>query len=303
VSEFVALFTGQGSQFPGMGKRLYEASDAARAVFDEAESIQPGLESLCFEGPGEELVKTENTQPCVLVTDVAAYRAFGRTPIAAAGHSLGEYAALVASGSLDLATAVPLVKERGRAMQDAVPEGVGGMVALLKGDLDEARKVAAEVRSGVCDLANYNSPGQYVLSGEVAAMEEVVAKVGRRARPLPVSVPFHSSLLADAAVTFAKRLDGVAFADTKFPIITNVDAAAVTAAADIRDALQRQFASSVLWQQSIELLIRDGRRRFIEFGPKPTLTRMVSQIAKVLEVEVEVHAVCEPEDLEAAAGR
>ena len=281
-----------------MGQELYEGSDAARAVIDEAESVLPGLRSLCFEGPDEELIKTENTQPCVLAVDVAAYRAHGVAPTAAAGHSLGEYAALVAAGSLPLALALPLVRERARAMQNAVPEGKGGMVALLRMTREEADAARAEVSSGVCDLANLNAPGQYVMSGDVAAMEELVERFGRRqARRLPVSVPFHSSLLAEAAEEFGRRLDDVDFKEPAFPIVCNVDAEPLRDPDSIRSALKRQFAGSVLWQTSIEHLLEAGNRTFVEFGPKATLCKMVEQIAKERGDEVTTRAITSAGDL------
>ncbi len=307
-SGFVALFTGQASQFPGMGKGLYEASAAAREVFDEGEEALPGLKELCFEGPEEALVLTENTQPCVLAVDVAAYRAFREgasegEPAVGAGHSLGEYAALVAAGSLPLQEALVLVRERANAMQEAVPAGEGGMVVLRKLSLEEAREVAASIESGVCDLANLNAPGQYVLSGETKAMEEVVEKLGpRKALKLPVSVPFHSSLLREAGEEFAKRLDQVDFGDPSFPIVCNVDAELVRSGGQARDALKRQFAGSVLWQDSMSLLFSEGYRRFLEFGPKATLARMVVSCGRDWgagkdDFEISASAICSPGDL------
>ena len=294
------LFTGQGSQFAGMGQALAEASPAARAVFDEADSVlgEP-LSKLCFEGPEEELALTVNTQPATLAVSIAAFRAAGATCSAAAGHSLGEYSALTAAGALDLATALRLVRERARRMQEAVPVGTGGMVVLRKMDEAAAREVAAKVTRGVCDVANINAPGQVVLSGAAEAMDEVAEIVGARsALRLPVSVPFHSSLLTEAGAEFAKVLDDLAIADPAFPIYTNVDAEPVSTAAAVRSALQRQFAGSVLWQKSIERMLADGFRRFVEFGPKPTLVRMVSQIANAQGVDgVETVAVTNADEL------
>ena len=295
------VFTGQGSQFAGMGRALAAAFPAARAVFDEADAVlgEP-ISRLCFEGPEDQLALTENTQPATLAVSIAALRAFGGEPDLAAGHSLGEYSALTAAGALSLADALRLVRERARRMQAAVPQGVGGMVVLRKLDAEQARAIAARVTRGVCDVANYNAPGQVVLSGDAAAMDEVLEIVGPRGGlRLAVSVPFHSSLLRDAARDFATVLQGTAIRRPAFPIWCNVDAKPVQDPVAVRDALARQFAGSVLWQQSIEGMIRDaGVRRFVEFGPKPTLNKMIQQIAANLGVgDVVADAVTTPEDI------
>lgn len=277
------VFTGQGSQFAGMGKDLCEAFPVARETLLEAgRALGEDLTKLCFEGPEDQLALTTNTQPCTLAVSIAAYRALGLEPDVAAGHSLGEYSALCAAGALGFADAIKLVRERALRMQSAVPVGTGGMVALLKVTVDEAKQICAEVKSGVCEIANLNSPGQVVLAGATAAMDEVVQKVGeRRAKRLAVSVPFHCSLLATAAKGFAELLDKTMVKDPAFPIWCNVDARPVTTAAAVRDALKRQFAGSVLWQTSVERMISEGQvKRFVELGPKPTLTRMTGQIAQ-----------------------
>ncbi len=300
------LFTGQGSQFAGMGKDLAERFPVVRDTFDEADEIlgEP-LSKLCFDGPESDLGLTENTQPATLAMALGAFRAYGQQPDLAAGHSLGEYTALTAAGSFRFADALRLVRERALRMQAAVPVGTGGMVVLRKMDAEAARDVVAKIDCGVCDIANYNAPGQVVLSGDVAAMDAVVELVGRRqALRLPVSVPFHSSLLRAAAGGFATELDGVPMADPSFPIYCNVDAEPVVDAGTARDALRRQFAGSVLWQQTVErLLEREAVRRFVEFGPKPTLVRMVAQIARELGIEgVETAAVTTADELELLLG-
>jgi [acyl-carrier-protein] S-malonyltransferase len=299
------VFTGQGSQTIGMGKALAERFAAARQVFETADQELAGeaersISSLSFEGPEADLALTVNTQPCTLAVSLAAYRALDRTPQLAAGHSLGEYSAHVAAGTFTLAAALQLVRERARRMQEAVPVGTGGMVVLRKMNLQEAKDLAARVTRGVCDIANINAPGQIVLTGEIAAMREVLELAGpRQALALPVSVPFHSSLLRPAGIEFAKVLNDVAMQDPRFPIYCNVDAQPVTTAAAARDALQRQFAGSVLWQDSIERMLRDrGVDLVVELGPKPTLVRMVQQIAAAIGVTVDVLNVCGPDDVE-----
>ncbi|MEE2886822.1 MAG: ACP S-malonyltransferase [Planctomycetota bacterium] len=296
------LFTGQGSQFVGMGSALAARYSVARDTFAEAdEALGESISSLCFEGPEEQLGLTTNTQPATLAVSIAAYRALGATPDLAAGHSLGEYTALTAAGSFGFADALNLVRQRAEFMQDAVPVGDGGMVVLRKLSLDEARGLCDEIDAGICEIANLNAPGQIVLSGETAAMDQVVEKLGRQALRLPVSVPFHSSMLKPAAGRFAEVLGGVEMRDPAFPIYCNVDAAPVTDASAARDALERQFASSVLWQTSIERMIQDAEvGRFVELGPKPTLSRMVPNIARGIEVDgLESVAVSTPDELEA----
>ena len=300
------LFTGQGSQFVGMGKDLAERFPIARATFAEADAaLGEPISKLCFEGPEDRLGLTENTQPATLTVAVAAFRALGQKPDLAAGHSLGEYAAHVAAGTLQLADAVRLVRERGKRMQTAVPVGTGGMVVMRKMGLDEVKALVAKVDAGRCEIANVNEPEQIVVSGAIAAMDQIVALAPpKRAMKLNVSVPFHCSLLQDAATAFAKVLDATPLRDPAFPIWCNVDAAPVTTGAAARSALQRQFAGSVLWMQTIEGMFAAGVRHFVECGPKPTLVNMVKRIALAKGVEgVETVAATTADEISALAAK
>jgi [acyl-carrier-protein] S-malonyltransferase len=297
------LFTGQGSQAVGMGKDLAAAFPVARETFAEADAVLgEKLSTLAFEGPEDRLGLTENTQPATLAMSIAAYRALGRTPDIAAGHSLGEYSALTAAGTFRFADAVRLVRERARRMQEAVPVGAGGMVVLRKMTLADVEALVAKVAKGVCDLANLNAPGQYVVSGDSAAMDEIVALAPPRAAlRLAVSVPFHSSLLREAARGFADVLRSVEMRDPAFPVVCNVDAVPVTTAAAARAALERQFAGSVLWEASVRHMLQElGVRRFVECGPKAVLIKMAAQIAREQGIDgIETAAATTAAEIEA----
>ena len=288
------FFTGQGSQYVGMGKELFDSVPEARAVFEEADdALGFPLSRLCFEGPEDDLGLTMNTQPATLAVSIAAYRALGMKPILAAGHSLGEYSALVAAGSLNLGDAVRLVRKRGEAMLEACPAGEGGMVVLRKLTLEEAGEALSKVTAGVAELANINSPGQYVVSGDKAAMEELVTILGRRHTfVLPVSSPFHSRKMKPAEDIFWPELDSVSFADLEFPIYTNVDARKISSGEEAREALKRQICSSVRWQESVEKMILEDRSdTFIELGPKKALYERVAVIASALGREIHRYRV------------
>jgi [acyl-carrier-protein] S-malonyltransferase len=300
------LFTGQGSQAAGMGKDLAAAYPIARETFAEAGAVLgEDLAALAFAGPDDRLALTENTQPVTLTMSIAAYRALGITPDVAAGHSLGEYSALTAAGTFRFADAVRLVRERARRMQAAVPVGAGGMVVLRKMALADVEALVARVTRGVCDLANLNAPGQYVVSGDSAAMDEIEALAPPRAAlRLAVSVPFHSSLLREAAKGFAEVLRAVDMRDPAFPVVCNVDAVPVTTAAAARSALERQFAGAVRWEASLRhMLTQLGVRRFIECGPKAVLVKMAAQIARDIGVEgIEIAGATNACEIEALRG-
>jgi [acyl-carrier-protein] S-malonyltransferase len=276
------LFPGQGSQTVGMGKDLYERSVEVRGLFAAADGILGfPISKLCFEGPEDELRLTRNTQPALLVVCTAACRLLGRDPAVAAGHSLGEYSALVAAGALRFEDAVLLVHKRGRYMQEAVPVGIGGMAAVLgvPGDVVEAR--LAGIRSGVVEIANWNSDDQIVISGDRAAVEEALAAIkAPRSVMLPVSAPFHSRLMKPAEERLAADLDAIPFAEPRFPIITNVDARLIRTGAEARDALKRQVSRSVLWTKSIGVLKEMDVDACVECGPGKVLAGLLKRIGR-----------------------
>ncbi|MFL6255739.1 MAG: ACP S-malonyltransferase [Pyrinomonadaceae bacterium] len=284
------IFPGQGSQAPGMGRELAERHAAAREVFEEAdEALGFALSRLCFEGPAEELQLTENTQPAILATSIAALRAAQSEglprPAFVAGHSLGEYSALVATGALSLREAVSVARKRGRYMQEAVPVGAGAMAAVLGAEIETVEAVCREVahEGEICSAANINSPGQIVIAGSAAAVERALPilkeRGAKRAIPLKVSAPFHCALMLPAQERLAADLDAIEFRDLSVPLVTNVDAAVIRTGAEARASLVRQVSSPVHWRESVELLTREGVRTFIEVGPGKVLSGLVRQTA------------------------
>ncbi|HEX8178482.1 MAG TPA: ACP S-malonyltransferase [Pyrinomonadaceae bacterium] len=284
------IFPGQGSQAVGMGRDLAEHYPAARAVFAEAdEALGFSLSQLCFTGPAEELQLTEHTQPALLTTSIAALRAMQAEGLPApdyvAGHSLGEYSALVAAGALSLTTAVRTVRARGRYMQAAVPVGVGAMAAILGADPDMVAAACAEAAQGeVCSPANINSPKQIVIAGHAGAVDRAVellkARGVRKAVKLNVSAPFHCALMQPAEEQLAARLAQLEFNELRVPVVTNVDAAPTRAGSAARAALVRQVSAPVRWRESIERLVEmHGVETFIEVGPGKVLAGLVRQIA------------------------
>lgn len=299
MGKIAFVFPGQGSQAVGMGKAAVEASEAAKAVFDAADSaLGESLSGLCFEGPAEDLQLTANTQPAILTTSIALYRALGETCDVAAGHSLGEYSAQVAAGTLAFEDAVKLVRIRGTYMQEAVPVGKGAMAAVLRGDLAGIEKACADT-DGVVEPVNYNCPGQLVIAGEAGAVEAAgpaIKAAGGRVRPLPVSAPFHSSLMRPAEERLTPHLNEATFNDPSVPVYVNVDAAAVTEGAAARDALIRQVSRPVRWQETIERMAKDGVTLCVEIGPGKVLCGMIARIDK----SIEAVSVQGPDDLEKA---
>jgi [acyl-carrier-protein] S-malonyltransferase len=287
LSEIAFLFPGQGSQAPGMGLELAEHFASAREVFQEADAaLEFSLSKLCFEGPAEELQLTANTQPAVLAVSVAAARVLeekGIRPDYVAGHSLGEFSALVAAGSLELADALRLVRRRGEYMQEAVPVGQGAMAALLGLDAGTAEEICREAAGNeVVSPANLNSPAQIVIAGHRGAVERAVelakARGAERAVLLNVSAPFHCSLMRPAAERLAADLDEVTIRDPRVPLVNNADAVIVRSAEAARDGLKRQVTSPVRWTDSMLVLRKANVGLFIEAGPGKVLSGLMRQI-------------------------
>ena len=285
------LFPGQGSQAVGMGKELAANYPVARRTFEEAdEALGYKLSELCFEGPEERLKLTEITQPAILTASVAAWRVLqekGLRPEYVAGHSLGEYSAHVAAGTLTFADAVRTVRNRGRYMQEAVPVGVGAMAAILGMTLDQVGEIAAEAANSaaqgeVCQAANVNSPEQIVISGHAGAVDRAIKlateRGAKKAVSLPVSAPFHCALMQPAQDRLARDLGALSFQNPLCPVVCNVDAAVITSAEAAREALIRQVTGAVRWEPSVRLLIEKGVGLFIEVGPGKVLWGLMRQI-------------------------
>jgi [acyl-carrier-protein] S-malonyltransferase len=291
------LFPGQGSQAVGMGRAFYEESPAAKAVFEEAnDALGENLTRLIFEGPEAELALTANTQPAILTVSVAAAAVAaeqGLRPALAAGHSLGEYSALVVAGALAFRDAVRIVRRRGQFMQEAVPVGTGAMAALLGLDLAQVQAICAEAAGGeVVEVANINAPQQIVIAGHRTAVERAVAlageRGGRKSVLLPVSAPFHCRLMQPAADRLREVLEPVAVSDPRVPVVRNVDAGLTRAAAEVKPALVAQVASPVRWTEGVQRLHAEGASVYVEVGPGRVLTGLLRRIldgARGLSVE------------------
>jgi [acyl-carrier-protein] S-malonyltransferase len=299
------IFPGQGSQKIGMGKELYDKFPESKAVFEEANrAIEIDLIDLIFSGPADELLKTEFAQPAILTVSIAAYEAFRKRcnlkPAYLAGHSLGEFSALVVSGALDLKDAVRLVNKRGQYIQEAVPLHEGGMAAFLGGDLMQVGKLITDLGlDGCLEIANFNSPDQIVISGEASLVKEAMKKASeygiKKAIPLKVSAPFHSRMMDPAREKFEKELAVTNFKPMLYPVVSNADGVPNQDYSELPDILSEQIASAVLWDQSIRLMLSEGINLFLEFGPTvlmPMVKRGYGDMA-----EFDIYAVSNPDQL------
>ncbi len=305
MTAFAFVFPGQGSQAPGMGKEFYQEFALARQVFEEAgDAIGLDLKKLCFEGSDEELQLTANTQPAVLTCSAAAWKVLhaetGLHPAVAAGHSLGEYTALLAAGALDLAAAVAAVRRRGQFMQDAVPAGEGAMAAIIGLDAEAVTKVCAEAAQGeALRPANFNAPDQIAISGAAAAVGRASAlareRGAKRVIPLKVSAPFHCELMAAAAERMAEVLQGIAWQKLSCPVISNLEAKPYPGPEAAAELLRRQITSPVRWVESVQAMAEMPAEVFIEIGPGKVLTGLIRRILP----EVKTLNLSAPKDLKA----
>jgi len=308
MSKTAWLFPGQGSQAVGMGAALAAAEAVAKGVLEDADAaLGFALSTLMAEGPEEQLRLTEHTQPAILTHSTMVARAYADRlpkPDFAAGHSLGEYSALVAIGALSFTEAVKTVRERGRAMQVAVPVGVGAMAAILgmaAADVEAACAEGSAASGKIAVPANFNGPGQIVIAGHAeavdAAMEAAKARGGRKMMKLPVSAPFHSPLMEPAQEAMKPILAALTFRAPRCPLVNNVDAALVSDPEALRDGLLRQIPGAVRWEATLALLLREGVTTFVELGPGKVLSGLVKRQAKEAGIEVTTLAIGSPEDL------
>ncbi len=303
MGKIAFVFPGQASQYSGMGKPLYEKYSVAASIFKKADNVLPfSISELCFLGSEEELKLTEKTQPAILTVSIAVYKVLESmdiTPDFVAGHSLGEYSAVVAAGGMKFSDAVLIVHKRGKFMQEAVNVGVGSMAALLGGTLEDIKNLCEEVRgSHVLTTANINCPGQIVISGHKEAVDMAIAKAPKagikKAVILPVSAPFHCDLMKPAQEKLKIELNKINIKDLKIPLIANYDAELTTSSEEVREKLLKQVSSPVLWQDSIEKLISNGVDVFVEVGPKKVLSGMIKKISR----DVKIYHVETPEEIE-----
>jgi [acyl-carrier-protein] S-malonyltransferase len=307
MSKVAFVFPGQGAQYVGMGRDIVEHYTKANKIFQSASNILGyDIKKICFEGPEEELKKTENTQPAILTTCIAIAQVLiegGITPDVSAGLSLGEYASLVIAGVIDFEDAVLLVKKRGKYMQEAVPIGLGTMAAILglERSILENDVLEKAQESGIVGAANFNSPGQIVISGEVNAVAkacEIAKEMGAvKAVPLAVSAPFHCSMLIPAGEKLAMELENTSFNEFKVPVISNATADYYPGKGSVKELLTRQVSNSILWEDTVVRMIKDGVDTFIEVGPGNTLSKFIKRISRNLKTKVFIYNIEDSESL------
>lgn len=288
------IFPGQGSQYLGMGKELFENFSLAKQIFEEADdALHLSISALCFKGPEDVLKLTENTQPAILTTSIAALKVLqaekGMVPQLTAGHSLGEYSALVATGAISFSDAVKTVRLRGKFMQEAVPVGEGAMAAVLGMEREQIEKLCEEISSEeVLTPANFNCPGQVVIAGHAKAVGQAIERVkqeGKKAVLLPVSAPFHSPLMRPAGERLEKALEGILVSDLKIPVVTNVEAEVNTSKDRVKGLLVTQVSSPVRWEECMRKMIEKGIEQVVEIGPGKVLSGLMKRIDSRIETK------------------